>query len=55
MAIAPHHNLLAQVKPTTTNFIPYQNSTYGIKIQYPSDWDKQENGTKQDCTVDARS
>ena len=23
---------------TTTNFLTYQNSTYGIKIQYPSDW-----------------
>lgn len=51
IAIAPH-NLLAQVKPTTTNFLPYQNSTYGIKIQYPSDWQKQENGTKQDTQTD---
>jgi DUF4097 and DUF4098 domain-containing protein YvlB len=22
----------------TTNFLKYENSTYGIKIQYPSDW-----------------
>jgi eukaryotic-like serine/threonine-protein kinase len=46
------HNLLAEVKPTTINFLPYQNSTYGIKIQYPSDWQKQENGTKQDTQTD---
>ena len=52
IAIAPHHNLLAQVKPTTTNFLTYSNSTYGIKIQYPSDWQKQENGTKQDTQTD---
>lgn len=52
IAIEPHHNLLAQVKPTTTNFITNQNSTYGIKIQSPSDWQKQENGTKQDTQTD---
>jgi len=23
---------------TTTNFLTYENSTYGIKIQYPSRW-----------------
>ena len=23
-------------------FLPYENSTYGIKIQYPSDWTKQQ-------------
>jgi eukaryotic-like serine/threonine-protein kinase len=51
VAIAPH-NLLAQVKSTTTNFLQYQNSTYGIRIQYPSDWQKQENGTKQDTQTD---
>ncbi len=51
IAITPH-NLLAQVKTTTTNFLPHQNSTYGIKIQYPSDWQKQENGTKQDTQTD---
>ena len=51
IAIAPH-NLLAQVKTTITNFISYQNSTYGIKIQYPSHWQKQENGTKQDTQTD---
>lgn len=32
----------------TTNFLPYINSTYGIKLQYPSGWDKEENGTRQD-------
>jgi len=25
---------------TTTNFLTYTNSTYGIRIQYPSDWEK---------------
>ena len=36
----------------TTNLSTYQNSTYGIKIQYPSSWDKEENGTKQDMETD---
>ena len=27
---------------TEVKFIPYENSTYGIKIQYPSNWIKQE-------------
>ena len=36
----------------TTNFLTYQNTTYGIKIQYPSNWDKEENGTKQDTETD---
>jgi eukaryotic-like serine/threonine-protein kinase len=35
-----------------TNFLTYQNSTYGMKIQYPSNWDKEENGTKQDTETD---
>ena len=30
---------------TTTNFLTYQNSTYGIKIQYPSDWLYKESNT----------
>jgi eukaryotic-like serine/threonine-protein kinase len=46
------HSLLAQVKTVTSNFLPYQNSTYGIKIQYPLNWQKQENGTKQDTQTD---
>ena len=33
---------------TKTNFLTYENSTYGIKIQYPSSWDEEQNGTKQD-------
>ena len=44
------HTLLAQT--TTTNLLSYQNSIYGIKIQYPSNWEKQENGTKQDTQTD---
>jgi serine/threonine-protein kinase len=42
---------LAQQR-TATNLLTYQNSTFGIKIQYPSSWDKQENGTKQDTETD---
>jgi eukaryotic-like serine/threonine-protein kinase len=42
---------LAQQR-TATNLLTYQNSTFGIKIQYPSGWDKQENGTKQDTETD---
>ena len=37
-----------QTTKSTTNFLPYVNSTYGIKVQYPSSWDKEENGTRQD-------
>jgi len=37
-----------QTTKSTTNFLPYVNSTYGIKLQYPSSWDKEENGTRQD-------
>ena len=37
---------------TTTNFLPYESPTCGIKAQYPSSWDKQENGTKQDTETD---
>jgi hypothetical protein len=32
--------------------LPYVNSTYGIKLQYPSSWDKEENGTRQDTETD---
>jgi hypothetical protein len=41
-----------QTTKSTTNFLPYVNSTYGIKLQYPSSWDKEENGTKQDTETD---
>lgn len=40
--------VLGQQTTTAANFLPYVNSTYGIKLQYPSTWDKEENGTKQD-------
>jgi eukaryotic-like serine/threonine-protein kinase len=51
--VATKQTVFAQqtTKPTT-NFLPYVNSTYGIKLQYPSSWDKQENGTKQDTETD---
>jgi len=43
------HTALAQ---TVSKLVTYQNSSYGIQIQYPSDWDKQENGTRQDTQTD---
>jgi eukaryotic-like serine/threonine-protein kinase len=51
--VATKQTVFAQqtTKPTT-NFLPYVNSTYGIKLQYPSSWDKQENGTKQGTETD---
>jgi hypothetical protein len=48
-AIMPH-TLLAQTTPA--NLLTYQNSTFGIKLQYPSNWEKQENGTRQDTQTD---
>jgi eukaryotic-like serine/threonine-protein kinase len=35
-----HHNLSNNSVETTSNsdFLIYENSTFGIKIQYPSDW-----------------
>lgn len=49
IAITPH-TLLAQSAPA--NLLTYQNSTAGIKLQYPSNWVKQENGTRQDTQTD---
>jgi eukaryotic-like serine/threonine-protein kinase len=48
-AIMPH-TVLAQTTPA--NLLTYQNSTFGIKLQYPSNWEKQENGTRQDTQTD---
>jgi hypothetical protein len=47
--VATEHTVFAQ---QTTNFLTYENSTFGIKMQYPSSWDKQENGTRQDTQTD---
>ena len=41
-----------QTTKSTMNFLPYDNSTYGIKLQYPSSWNKEENGTRQDTETD---
>jgi len=30
----------------------YRSPVYGIQIQYPSSWEKQENATKQDTPAD---
>jgi serine/threonine-protein kinase len=51
--VATKQTVFAQqaTKPTS-NFLPYVNSTYGIKLQYPSSWDKEENGTRQDTQTD---
>jgi len=45
------HLVLGQ-QAVTTNPLTYENSTYGIKIQYPSSWDYEQNGTKQDTETD---
>jgi len=44
------HIVLAQTTPAS--LLTYQNSTAGIKMQYPSNWNKQENGTRQDTHTD---
>jgi hypothetical protein len=50
LVVATKQTVFAQ--QTTTNFLPYANSTYGIKLQYPSSWDKEENGTRQGTEID---
>jgi hypothetical protein len=53
LVVAPiKQTVLGQQTTTATNFLPYENSTHGIKVQYPSSWDKQENGTRQDTETD---
>jgi serine/threonine-protein kinase len=47
-----HTTFEQRQQQTTTNFSTYDNSTYGIRIQYPSDWDKEENGTRQHTVTD---
>jgi eukaryotic-like serine/threonine-protein kinase len=41
-----------QTTKSTTDFAVYENSISGIKLQYPSNWDKEENGTRQDTQTD---
>lgn len=43
---------IVQGQKTSANFLTYENSTYGIKIQYPSSWSEEQNGTKQDTATD---
>ncbi|MGB7955239.1 MAG: PsbP-related protein [Candidatus Nitrosopolaris sp.] len=51
--VAAKQTVFAQQTTTSTmNFLPYVNSTFGIKLQYPSSWDKEENGTRQDTETD---
>lgn len=53
LIVATKHTAFAQQTTTsTTNILTYKNSTYGIKIQYPSSWDEEQNGTKQDTETD---
>jgi hypothetical protein len=33
-------------KNNSNNLLTYQNTVYGIKIQYPSDWRVSENGMR---------
>ena len=35
-------NLVANITSTTSNFLTYENPTFGIKLQYPVDWEKVE-------------
>jgi eukaryotic-like serine/threonine-protein kinase len=37
-------NSTAATNATSANFLTYENSTWGIKIQYPSSWAKQTSG-----------
>jgi eukaryotic-like serine/threonine-protein kinase len=41
-----------QTTKLPTNLVAYDNSTYGIKLQYPYNWIKEENGTRQDTQTD---
>lgn len=50
LTVATEHEVFAQ--QTTTNFLTYENSTFGIKVQYPASWDEEQNGTKQDTETD---
>jgi len=45
------HNQVAFAQQSTT-LQTYENSTYAIKLQYPSSWEKEENGTRQDRQTD---
>ncbi|MDF5718791.1 MAG: serine/threonine-protein kinase, partial [Rhizonema sp. NSF051] len=42
-AIIPLIVLLSQFKTPKENFLPYENSSLGVKIKYPEGWDKREN------------
>jgi eukaryotic-like serine/threonine-protein kinase len=49
LIVATNYTVFARQTP---NFLTYENSTFGIKLQYPSSWDKEENGTRQDTQID---
>ena len=55
LSLAPTFHKQIAFAQQATNLLTYENSSYGIKIQYPSTWEKQENGTKQDLVIDAVS
>jgi eukaryotic-like serine/threonine-protein kinase len=52
-SLAPIFHKQIAIAQQTTNLLTYENSSYGIKIQYPFTWEKQENGTKQGSVIDA--
>ena len=55
LSLAPTFHKQIAFAQQATNLLTYENSSYGIKIQYPSTWEKQENGTKQGSVTDAVS
>ncbi len=55
LSLAPTFHKQIAFAQQATNLLTYENSSYGIKIQYPSHWEKQENGTKQGSVTDAVS
>ena len=42
--ISPSSDSTTATNTTPANFLTYENSTWGIKIQYPSNWVKQTSG-----------
>ena len=43
-SVSHSNGTAADTNATSPNFITYENSTWGIKIQYPSSWEKQTSG-----------
>jgi hypothetical protein len=43
-SVSPSNSTTTATNAPSANFITYENSTWGIKIQYPSNWEKQTSG-----------